>query len=187
MESRICPGRRGDWRNPDAVAERQPRPRSSRSKPTSRIRRASCPKRCRSWSRPASSCEHSQVRAPATGQVVGLQVFTVGGVVAPGQKLMDIVPDGRELVIQAQLNPTDADDAYAGPAGAGSLRRASTTARCRCSPVRCGRCRPTASPMRRPGAPISAPRSSFREPNSIGCARCSAAVSFVRACRSRRC
>jgi HlyD family secretion protein len=41
-------------------------------------------------------------------------VFTIGGVVAPGQKLMDIVPDGRELVIQAQLNPSDADDAYAG-------------------------------------------------------------------------
>ena len=58
--------------------------------------------------------EHSQVRAPATGQVVGLTVFTVGGVVAPGQKLMDVVPDGRELVIQAQLKPTDADDAYVG-------------------------------------------------------------------------
>ena len=58
--------------------------------------------------------ERSQVRAPATGQVVGLQVYTVGGVVAAGQKLMDIVPDGRELVIQTQLNPTDADDAYAG-------------------------------------------------------------------------
>lgn len=58
--------------------------------------------------------EHSQVRAPATGQVVGLQVFTVGGVVGPGQKLMDIVPDGKELVIQAQLKPTDADDAYPG-------------------------------------------------------------------------
>jgi HlyD family secretion protein len=58
--------------------------------------------------------EHSQVRAPATGQVVGLQVFTVGGVVAPGQKLMDIVPDGRELIIQVQLAPTDADDAFPG-------------------------------------------------------------------------
>ena len=58
--------------------------------------------------------EHSLVRAPATGQVVGLSVFTVGGVVTPGQKLMDIVPDGRELVIQAQLNPSDADDVYAG-------------------------------------------------------------------------
>jgi HlyD family type I secretion membrane fusion protein len=58
--------------------------------------------------------QHSLVRAPATGQVVGLQVFTVGGVVTPGEKLMDIVPDGRELIIQAQLAPTDADDAYAG-------------------------------------------------------------------------
>src|SRR3954463_13346074 len=58
--------------------------------------------------------QHSMVRAPATGQVVGLEVFTVGGVVAPGQKLMDIVPDGRELIIQAQLKPTDADDVFAG-------------------------------------------------------------------------
>jgi HlyD family secretion protein len=58
--------------------------------------------------------EHSLVRAPVTGQVVGLTVFTIGGVVAPGQKLMDVVPEGRELLIQAQLNPTDADDAYPG-------------------------------------------------------------------------
>lgn len=58
--------------------------------------------------------QHSLVRAPATGQVVGLQVFTVGGVVAAGEKLMDVVPDGRELVIQAQLSPNDADDAFPG-------------------------------------------------------------------------
>ena len=58
--------------------------------------------------------QHSLVRAPATGQVVGLTVFTVGGVVAAGQKLLDVVPDGRELVVQAQLAPSDADDAYPG-------------------------------------------------------------------------
>ena len=58
--------------------------------------------------------QHSLVRAPATGQVVGLSVFTVGGVVAAGQKLLDIVPDGRELVIQLQLAPNDADDAFPG-------------------------------------------------------------------------
>jgi HlyD family secretion protein len=58
--------------------------------------------------------EHALVRAPAAGQVVGLTVFTVGGVVAPGQKLMDIVPDGHELVIQAQLTPSDADDVFVG-------------------------------------------------------------------------
>ena len=58
--------------------------------------------------------QQSQVRAPATGQVVGLTVFTVGGVVRPGDTLMDIVPDGKDLVIRAQINPADADDVYIG-------------------------------------------------------------------------
>ena len=58
--------------------------------------------------------QHSKLRAPASGLVVGLSVFTVGGVVAPGQTLMEIVPDNRNLVIQAQVNPGDADDVYQG-------------------------------------------------------------------------
>jgi HlyD family secretion protein len=58
--------------------------------------------------------QQSQVRAPATGQVVGLTVFTVGGVVRPGETLMDIVPDGKELIVRAQINPGDADDVYIG-------------------------------------------------------------------------
>lgn len=56
----------------------------------------------------------TQIRAPATGQVVGLTVFTVGGVIAPGQKLMEIVPDAAPLVIDAMISPTDADDLYVG-------------------------------------------------------------------------
>ena len=58
--------------------------------------------------------ERAQVRAPATGQVVGLTVYTIGGVVAPGQTLMEIVPKDRMLVIQAQVSPQDADDIYPG-------------------------------------------------------------------------
>jgi HlyD family secretion protein len=58
--------------------------------------------------------QRSLVRSPATGQVVGLTVFTVGGVVQPGQTLMEVVPDGRELVIRAQINPADADDVFVG-------------------------------------------------------------------------
>lgn len=58
--------------------------------------------------------QNSKLRAPASGQVVGLTVFTIGGVVAPGQTLMEIVPDTRKLVIQAQVNPSDADDVYQG-------------------------------------------------------------------------
>ena len=58
--------------------------------------------------------QRSMVRAPASGQVVGLTVFTVGGVVAPGQTLMDIVPEDRQLVVQAQVDPRGADDIYQG-------------------------------------------------------------------------
>ena len=58
--------------------------------------------------------QRARVRAPASGQVVGLSVFTVGGVVAPGQTLMDIVPDNKMLVIQVQVDPRGADDVYQG-------------------------------------------------------------------------
>jgi HlyD family secretion protein len=58
--------------------------------------------------------ERAQIRAPATGRVVGLTVFTVGGVVEPGQTLMDIVPANRTLIIQARVSPGDADDVYPG-------------------------------------------------------------------------
>jgi HlyD family secretion protein len=52
----------------------------------------------------------STVRAPASGRVVGLKVFTVGGVVAAGDTLMEIVPQDRALVIEGKASPTDADD-----------------------------------------------------------------------------
>ena len=52
----------------------------------------------------------SMLRAPATGKVVGLNIFTVGGVVGPGEKLMEIVPINRTLVIEAKASPNDADD-----------------------------------------------------------------------------
>jgi len=54
------------------------------------------------------------VRAPVSGTVVGLSVFTVGGVIGPGQRLMDIVPDDAALVIDARLSPNDADDVKVG-------------------------------------------------------------------------
>jgi HlyD family secretion protein len=52
----------------------------------------------------------STVRAPAGGRVVGLKVFTVGGVVTAGDMLMEIVPQDRDLVIEGKVSPTDADD-----------------------------------------------------------------------------
>lgn len=52
----------------------------------------------------------STVRAPASGRVVGLKIFTVGGVVSAGETVMEIVPQDRALVIEAKASPTDADD-----------------------------------------------------------------------------
>ena len=52
----------------------------------------------------------SAVRAPSAGRVVGLRVFTVDGVVAAGEMLMEIVPQDRTLVVEAEASPTDADD-----------------------------------------------------------------------------
>lgn len=54
--------------------------------------------------------KRAYVRAPASGRVVGLNIFTVGGVVGAGEKLMEIVPQNRALVIEAKASPTDADD-----------------------------------------------------------------------------
>ena len=44
-----------------------------------------------------------EIKAPVAGTVVGLNVFTKGAVVAPGFKLMDIVPVEDNLVIEGQL------------------------------------------------------------------------------------
>jgi protease secretion system membrane fusion protein len=47
----------------------------------------------------------TEIRSPASGQVVGLAVQTVGGVVQAGQKLMDIVPKGVPLLLEAHVAP----------------------------------------------------------------------------------
>lgn len=54
--------------------------------------------------------ERLRIRAPVTGTVIGLSIFTVGGVIAPGQKLMDVVPDKSDLVVGARVSIDDADD-----------------------------------------------------------------------------
>lgn len=47
-----------------------------------------------------------EVTAPVSGRIVGLAVHSPGGVISPGQKLMDIVPDDSPLVAEAHI-PVD--------------------------------------------------------------------------------
>ncbi len=56
----------------------------------------------------------TEIRSPAEGQVVGLAVQSVGAVVQPGQKLMDIVPDDEDLLLEAQVAPHLIDRVHAG-------------------------------------------------------------------------
>jgi protease secretion system membrane fusion protein len=54
-----------------------------------------------------------EIRAPASGQVLGLNAQTVGGVIGAGQKLMDIVPAGQALVLEARVAPHLIDRVHA--------------------------------------------------------------------------
>ncbi|HEY0600450.1 HlyD family type I secretion periplasmic adaptor subunit [Brevundimonas sp.] len=61
-----------------------------------------------------SQIARSEVRAPASGQVVGLTIFTQGGVIQPGQTLMEIVPNDASQIIVAQISPNDVDNLRTG-------------------------------------------------------------------------
>ncbi|HEY0846089.1 MAG TPA: HlyD family type I secretion periplasmic adaptor subunit [Noviherbaspirillum sp.] len=46
---------------------------------------------------------NTQVKAPVDGIVVGVNVFTKGGVISPGYRMMDIVPSDDPLVVEGQV------------------------------------------------------------------------------------
>jgi len=54
------------------------------------------------------------VLAPAAGRIVGMKVFTPGGVVAPGAPILDIVPDADLRIVEARIQPKDIDVVHAG-------------------------------------------------------------------------
>ncbi|PKP94621.1 MAG: hemolysin D [Alphaproteobacteria bacterium HGW-Alphaproteobacteria-16] len=58
--------------------------------------------------------EHSEIRAPASGRVVGLTAHTVGGVVQPGARLMEIVPDAAPLIVEGRLPVNGVDKVHGG-------------------------------------------------------------------------
>lgn len=58
--------------------------------------------------------ERTEIIAPVSGTVVGLQVFTAGGIISPGAPLMDIVPTDDPLIIEARVEPNDIDVVHPG-------------------------------------------------------------------------
>jgi len=47
------------------------------------------------------------VRSPVAGTVNHLHLKTIGGVLQPGERIMDIVPDDETLLVEARIRPSD--------------------------------------------------------------------------------
>lgn len=54
------------------------------------------------------------VLAPVSGTIVNLKFKTLGGVIRAGEAILDIVPDGEALLIEARVSPVDIDVVHAG-------------------------------------------------------------------------
>lgn len=48
--------------------------------------------------------DHTEIKAPTSGQIVGLKVHTEGGVLSAGQHIMDIVPSNSNLIVEAKFS-----------------------------------------------------------------------------------
>ncbi|WP_394664717.1 HlyD family type I secretion periplasmic adaptor subunit [uncultured Sphingomonas sp.] len=66
------------------------------------------------WAAAREQLARTEIRAPVSGTVVGLRVFTVGGVIQAGQPILDIVPDAAPLIVRANFAPGDIDGVVAG-------------------------------------------------------------------------
>ncbi|WP_170755766.1 HlyD family type I secretion periplasmic adaptor subunit [Ruegeria lacuscaerulensis] len=58
--------------------------------------------------------QRTQVLAPTSGRVVNLAVSTNGGVIRPGEPIMDIVPADQNLIVEARIKTGDIDKLYIG-------------------------------------------------------------------------
>ena len=65
--------------------------------------------------RPARNAnERSLLTAPISGQVMALKVTTIGGVIRPGDPLLDIVPQNKDLVVEVKVHTQDVDNVHLG-------------------------------------------------------------------------
>jgi HlyD family type I secretion membrane fusion protein len=53
-----------------------------------------------------------EIKSPYTGKVVALNVFSVGGVITRGDKILDIVPEQDALTVEAQVAVEDISDVH---------------------------------------------------------------------------
>jgi len=60
------------------------------------------------------SLNRVEIRAPTAGVVHQLTVHTIGGVIAAGEVIMEVVPDSDDLQVEAKLPPVNIDKVHVG-------------------------------------------------------------------------
>jgi len=53
------------------------------------------------------SLAYSKITAPTDGIIKNVRLTTVGGVLRPGDEVMQIVPTGEQLIVEARVSPSD--------------------------------------------------------------------------------
>ncbi|MEM6462965.1 MAG: HlyD family type I secretion periplasmic adaptor subunit [Pseudomonadota bacterium] len=56
----------------------------------------------------------TEIRAPVNGVVLQMRMSRAGGVLGPGEPLLDLVPTGGDLVVDARVRPSDIDSVRTG-------------------------------------------------------------------------
>lgn len=54
-----------------------------------------------------SALEGAELRSPAAGVVVNIQVTTIGGVLGPGDEVLQVVPSADTLIVEARVPPSE--------------------------------------------------------------------------------
>lgn len=54
------------------------------------------------------------VNAPVSGTVVNMALHTLGGVVRPGEDILELVPQSEELIVEARINTADIEKLWIG-------------------------------------------------------------------------
>ena len=58
------------------------------------------------------------IKAPAGGIIHEMSVFTIGGVVGPGETILQIIPQKEQLVVETRVEPQFIDEVFQGQAAA---------------------------------------------------------------------
>jgi HlyD family secretion protein len=103
--------------------------------------------------------ERTLITAPTAGTVVALRFRTRGGVIRPGEPILEVVPREEELLVDARASCRSTSTSCAPGCRRGSSCRRSSSATCPGSRAGCVGSRPMPSPTPRAGSASSRSRS----------------------------